>query len=93
MRASIDVPVYVDKAQHRYGRMIMCHMVADSRPELLQMADKIGVARRHLQSANTYREHFDICKAKRAAAVEAGAIEVSSKELVRIIQKKRRSAK
>jgi hypothetical protein len=64
-----------------YGRMVMCHMVADSTAELLAMADRIGVARRWLQKAGTRHEHFDICLAKRKLAVAAGAAEITMKEL------------
>jgi dsDNA-binding SOS-regulon protein len=75
--------VYVDNMRARYGRMVMCHMAADRTDELLAMADKIGVSRRWLQKAGTSQEHFDICLTKRAAAVAAGAIEVTAKDLVR----------
>lgn len=74
--------VYVDNMQAGYGRMVMCHMTADSRAELDGMADAIGVARRWIQHADTYREHYDICKAKRARAIGEGAIEVTTRELV-----------
>lgn len=40
--------VYVDPAQHPFGRMIMCHMWADTLDELLAMADRIGVQRKWL---------------------------------------------
>lgn len=40
--------VYVDAAIHPCGRMKMCHMMADTRPELVEMADRIGVARKWL---------------------------------------------
>lgn len=73
--------VYVDDMRAPLGRMVMCHMVADSPAELLAMADRIGVARRWLQDAGTCREHFDVCAAKRAAAVAAGAVEISQREL------------
>lgn len=71
--------VYVDDVRAKYGRMIMCHMTADSTDELLAMADRIRVARRWLQHPGTWKEHFDICLAKRALAVKAGAIETTAR--------------
>lgn len=75
--------VYVDDPIWPFGRMMMCHMVADSTEELLAMADRIGVARKWIQYPGTPKEHFDICRSKRALAIKAGAIEVSSRELCR----------
>ena len=75
--------VYVDDMRAPYGRMIMCHMIADSTEELLAMAGRIGVSRRWLQKAGTADEHFDISLAMRAKAVAAGAIEVTRKELAK----------
>lgn len=66
--------------------MMMCHMVADSREELDAMADKIGVARKWIQYPGSNREHYDICKSKRAKAVALGAKEVTAYELVRIVR-------
>lgn len=76
--------VYVDDMQAPFGRMIMCHMMADSREELLAMADKIGVARRWIQHPGRPTEHFDICQSKRARAIRAGAIPVTQRELCKI---------
>ena len=81
--------VYVDNARHPYRRMIMCHMVADTTSELLAMADTIGVDRKWIQRAGTPKEHFDVCLKMRKKAIEAGAVEVSSRELCQIIQGKR----
>ena len=81
--------VYVDDMQAPFGRMKMCHMVADSTEELLAMADRIGVARRWLQKAGTWQEHFDIALSKRRLAVEAGAIEVSRIDLGRLLRARR----
>jgi hypothetical protein len=68
--------VYVDAAINPFGRMLMCHMWADSLSELLRMADTIGVQRKWLQQPPKARwVHFDIAKGKRALAVAAGAIE------------------
>lgn len=74
--------VFVDDMKAPYGRMVMCHMGADTTAELLAMADKIGVARKWLQCAGTWREHFDIALSKRGAAVSAGALEVTQREFV-----------
>lgn len=79
--------VYVDTPRHRVGRMIMCHMLADSMEELLAMADQIGVARKWFQPES--HPHFDICKAKRAKAVAAGAIEADRRQLVGVMRRYR----
>jgi len=81
--------VYVDQMQAPYGRMIMCHMVADTDEELHAMADRIGVARRWHQKRGTPHSHYDICKAKRARAVALGAVEIGRQELAEIIRRKR----
>ena len=82
--------VYVDNMHllpmGRRGRMKMCHMIADSSEELLAMADRIGVARRWLQYAGTPREHFDIAMTKRSLAVEAGAVEITWRELGQMLK-------
>lgn len=84
--------VYVDSMQAPFGRMKVCHMVADTSEELLAMADKIGVQRRWLQKAGTHHEHFDIAMTKRKKAVEAGAKEVTRMELGKILRAKRDKA-
>lgn len=79
--------VYVDEAVWPFGRMLMCHMVADSREELDAMADAIGVARKWIQYPGTNREHYDICKSKRVKAVALGAVEIEARELVQLVRK------
>ena len=74
--------VFVDDMRARYGRMIMCHMGADTTGELLGMAERIGVAQRWIQHAGTWREHFDIALVKRALAVRFGALEVTQRDFV-----------
>jgi hypothetical protein len=77
------MPVYLDNMRLPYKRMIMCHMIADTTEELLEMADKIGVQRKWIQEEGTKREHFDICLEKRALAVKNGAQEEGFYALIR----------
>ena len=81
--------VYVDDMKAPYRGMLLCHMCADTTEELLEMADRIKVARKWIQNAGASSEHFDICLAKRELAVQYGAEEVSRQELVRRNQAKR----
>jgi len=89
--------VYVDDmhkhSMGQFGRMKMCHMIADSTEELLQMADKIGVARKWIQSKGTHQEHFDIATGKRALAVQAGAKEITMRELAMMTMERGKAAK
>lgn len=79
--------VYVDECIWPFGRMMMCHMLADTEQELLAMADKIGVARKWIQRKSCRPTHFDICKSKRVQAVSNGAIECNRKEIVAIMNR------
>ncbi len=81
--------IYVDSMKAKYGRMIMCHMIADTKDELLLMADKIGVNRKWIQKENTHREHFDISLQARALAVRYGAKEITWKELGEIVLRRK----
>ena len=84
--------VYVDSMAADFGRMKMCHMLADSTEELLAMADRIGVARKWLQDGGTHREHFDICQSKRRLAVTAGAKEIHMREVAVLLRNRRLGA-
>jgi hypothetical protein len=67
--------VYVDDVRHRFGRMVMRHMWADSLDELLAMADAIGVKRKWLQPPPAASWlHFDISLSKKEEAVKRGAV-------------------
>ncbi len=77
--------VYVDAAEHSFGRMIMCHMTADTLAELLEAVDRIGVQKKWLQAPpKVHFAHFDISKGKRELAIIDGAQAITSRELVRI---------
>ena len=67
--------VYVDDVRHHFGRMVMCHLWADTLEELLAMVDRIGVQRKWLQQPpKASWVHFDISLAKKALVIEAGAV-------------------
>ena len=83
--------VYVDDMRARLGRMVMCHMLADSTYELMAMADRIGVQRKWIQHPGTYREHFDISLSKRSLAVLHGAVEITWRQ-AGVMQRERRLA-
>lgn len=74
------MPVYVDNARIPYGRMLMSHLLADTEDELLAMADRIRLNRRHYQKNGRW-PHFDVCAAYRERAIAAGAIPVTRREL------------
>lgn len=81
--------VFVDTMKAKYRNMIMCHMVADTDEELHAMADLIGVNRKWHQKAGTEHSHYDICLKKKALAIAEGAKEISRRDLVLLIRKKR----
>lgn len=73
--------VYVDDMKAGFGRMKMCHMLADTDDELHAMADLIGVARKWWQSpVKTSGSHYDIALSKRAIAVKHGAVEITVRQ-------------
>ncbi len=75
--------VYVDESQWPFGRMIMCHMVADTLHELHSMADLIGIQRKWFQNKPGF-PHYDIAKSKRTLAIIYGAKEITARELIKI---------
>lgn len=70
--------VYVGVPMWPFGRMIMCHMFADSEEELDEMAEKLGLHKSWKQGTDYSRignlVHYDIAKSKRAQAITLGAI-------------------
>ncbi len=76
--------VYVDNARNPYGRMYMSHMIADTLEELHEMAEKLGMKREWFQDARL--PHYDISLGKRNRAIDLGAVQVDSYELISILK-------
>jgi hypothetical protein len=85
--------VYIDNFNAPFRRMFMCHMVADTTEELLDMVDKIGVQRKWIQEPGTSNEHFDICNSKKKKAISLGATEIGFRDYARFVNAKERGEK
>lgn len=79
--------VYVDNAKNGFGRMRMCHMMADSIEELHAMADRIGLRRSWFQPKSS--PHYDVSQEKRKLAIQLGAVAVDRRQLVDVIKRLR----
>ena len=84
--------VYVDELrdyQRLQGRGLpglWCHMVTDGElDELHEFAGRLGISRRRFQD-HPHHPHYDLMPASRAMAVALGALEVTTRELAKIVQ-------
>ncbi len=69
--------VYVDDMNAQFCRMKMSHLIADTDEELHAMAARIGVARKWWQAPPQHDSHYDIALSKKAAALAAGAVQIT----------------
>lgn len=81
--------VYVDSEFIQFGRMKMCHMVADTEEELEEMAIKLGLNLSWWQYKGTPKSHFDVSKSVRQKAISLGVEVIDRHKLVEIIRRKR----
>lgn len=82
--------VYVDTARNQFGRMIMCHMIADTAAELHEMAERIGVQRKWFQTPDGPKRasfpHYDVSISRRDRAIAAGAIVLGRHRFVDVMR-------
>ena len=71
--------IYVDALRRVKGRL-WCHLLADSVEELHGFAQGVGIKRRWFQDHR--HPHYDLSPTRRRQAVERGAIEVTTRELL-----------
>src|SRR5690606_35964715 len=73
------VAILIDEARWRWHGRKWCHLVSDvSYDELHEFAARAGIPRRGFQG-----DHYDIPEDARAVMIDAGALQVESRELVR----------
>ena len=94
MVSYLVMTIYVDelhdvRAVMGRGRPgLWCHMVSDDGPELLHtFAHQLGLPRRAFQD-HTRHPHYDLTPPLRARAVALGAVEVSTRELAKILSQR-----
>lgn len=75
--------VFVDDYRAPCRGMIMSHMMADTTLELLEMADKLGIRREHIQAAGKWKEHFDVSQKMRRRAIAFGAVPLTARAMSR----------
>lgn len=75
--------VYVDECRHKHGVRFYCHMMTDQDDlaELHDMARKVGLRATWFQN-HVVHPHYDLVSSRRKRAIRAGAVRVSSTELV-----------
>lgn len=75
--------IYVDPIRNWGKRGDWCHMACDGDiEELHTFARRIGLQRSWFQAKNPRHLHYDLRPSKRVLAIKAGAVEVSSAELL-----------
>ena len=73
------VTILIDEARWWWRGKKWCHLVSDaSYDELHDFADRAGIPRRGFQG-----DHYDSPEEYRAELIDAGAVQVESRELVR----------
>lgn len=83
---------YVDTVRSYPGTGLryteFCHLLADTRDELQDMADELGIPRRFFQD-HPWRWHHDLPEHLRSRATELGAVEVTMHEVGALLRSRR----
>ncbi|MFT3679448.1 MAG: DUF4031 domain-containing protein [Ferruginibacter sp.] len=77
--------VYIGTREWKYRGMLMSHMIADTLSELHDMAELIGVDKRHFQD-KLGKPHYDVCKQNKQKAIAAGAKEIDDRQIIEILR-------
>lgn len=71
--------VYVDDSRNRMGDLVMSHLLADSEEALARAAAFLN-----LRPEWRHGDHYDVCQATKARALNNGAIEITRRHAVRM---------
>ena len=66
-----------------------CHLLADTRDELHEMADALGIPRRFFQE-HPWRWHHDLPEHLRPRAIDLGAVEMDIHEVGALLRRRKR---
>lgn len=88
--------VYVDALtacvrNERWPYDFSCHLVADTRPELEEFGERLGMKRVWLQKDSALL-HFDLTAGKRKLAVKMGAVELDREGFVAFYRRAKEAA-
>lgn len=62
-----------------------CHMYADTKEELHEFAELIGLKHSWLQD-HAYRWHYDLTGSKIQAAIDNGAVQITSVKMIELMR-------
>jgi hypothetical protein len=83
---------YVDTVRSYPGAGLrfseFCHLLADTRQELHEMAEQLGMPRRFFQD-HPWRWHYDLPAHVREHAIELGAHEVTMHDIGALLRRRR----
>lgn len=81
--------IYVDQIVDYGKRGKWCHIITDGNiNELHEFIMRIGIKRKMFRKKNSKHPHYDLRPGKRFLAIQNGAIEVSNRDIVRILRSK-----
>jgi hypothetical protein len=75
--------VYVNKLRTRYGGLTLCHLLADTLPELHDMARRLGLGPELFQQDRI--PHYDLSRARRDQAIADGAKVIDRHQLAELM--------
>ncbi len=86
MACYVDVPRSYPEAGLRFTEF--CHLLADDRDELHELAEQLGVPRQFFQD-HPWRWHYDLPAHARPRALELGAEPVTMHEVGALLRRRR----